>query len=140
MERHGLLFALLAAFLWGLAPVFEKLGLIRISPLAGIAIRNIAITIILLIIVFLTNVGKELLHVDLKSVVFVVIGGIIAGLLGMWSYFEALKHWEASRVVPIAGAYPLLAFIFSILFLGENLTLQKGIGVILIVSGVFLLG
>jgi len=36
MERHGLLCALLAAFLWGIAPVFEKLGLIRISPLAGL--------------------------------------------------------------------------------------------------------
>jgi len=140
MERHGLLFALLTAFLWGSAPVFEKLGLIRISPLAGITIRSIAITIILLIIVLLTNVGEEIAHVDFKSVVFVVIGGIIAGLLGMWSYFEALKHWEASIVVPIAGAYPLFAFIFSIIFLGENLTLPKGIGVILIASGVVLLG
>ena len=140
MERHGVLLALLTAFLWGSAPVFEKLGLIRISPLAGITIRSIAITIILLIIVLLTNVGEEIAHVDFKSVVFVVIGGIIAGLLGMWSYFEALKHWEASIVVPIAGAYPLFAFIFSIIFLGENLTLQKGIGVVLIASGVVLLG
>lgn len=140
MERHGFLFALLAAFLWGIAPVFEKLGLIRISPLAGITIRNISITIILLIIVFLTNSAKELVHVDLKTVVFVVIGGILAGLLGMWSYFEALKYWEASRVVSIAGAYPLIAFIFSMIFLGETLTLQKGIGVILIVSGIVLLG
>jgi len=140
MERHGLLFALFAAFLWGLAPVFEKLGLIRISPLVGLTIRNIAITIIVLIIALFTNVGKEIVHADFKSVLFVVIGGIIAGLLGMWSYFEALKHWEASRVVPIAGAYPLFAFILSMVFLGENLTLQKGIGVILIVSGVVLLG
>jgi len=140
MERYGLLFALLAAFLWGLAPVFEKLGLIRISPLAGVTIRSIAITIILLIMVFLTNLGKELVHVDFKTVVFLVVSGIIAGLLGMWSYFKALKVWEASSVVPIVGVYPLLAFIFSMLFLGENLTLQKGIGVILIVSGVVLLG
>jgi len=140
MERHGLLFALVAAFLWGSAPVFEKLGLIKMSPLVGLTIRNIAITIIVLIIALFTNVGKEIVHADFKSVVFVVIGGIIAGLFGMWSYFEALKHWEASRVVPIAGAYPLFAFILSMVFLGENLTLQKGIGVILIVSGVVLLG
>lgn len=140
MGKHGLLFALLAAFLWGLAPVFEKLGLIKISPLAGLTIRNIAITIIVLIIALFTNVGKEIVSADFKTVAFVVIGGIIAGLLGMWSYFEALKHWEASRVVPIAGIYPLFAFLFSMLLLGENLTLQKGIGVILIVGGVMLLG
>jgi len=42
--------------------------------------------------------------------------------------------------VPIVGAYPLFAFLFSLLLLGEQLTLQKGIGVILIVGGVILLG
>lgn len=140
MERHGLLFALLAAFLWGMAPVFEKLGLIRISPLAGLTIRNIAITIAVLIIALFTNAGKEITHADFKTVAYVVIGGIIAGLLGMWSYFEALKHCEASRVAPIVGTYPLFAFIFAMIFLGETLTLQKGIGVLLIVGGVFLLG
>jgi transporter family protein len=66
--------------------------------------------------------------------------GIVAGLLGMWSYFSAMKYWEASRVVPIVGAYPLFAFLFSLHLLGEQLTLQKGIGVILIVGGVILLG
>ena len=105
MERHGLLCALLAAFLWGMAPVFE-----------------------------------EIIHADFKTVAYVVIGGIIAGLLGMWSYFEALKHCEASRVAPIVGTYPLFAFIFAMIFLGEPLTLQKGIGVLLVVGGVFLLG
>jgi len=140
MGKHGFIFALLAAFLWGLAPVFEKLGLVKISPLAGLTIRNIAITVIALIIVLFTNVGKEIIHADFKSVLFVVTGGILAGLLGIWSYFESLKHWEASRVVPIAGAYPLFAFILSMIFLEEKLTLEKGIGVILIISGVFLLG
>jgi len=68
MERHGLLFALLAAFLWGMAPVFEKLGLTKISPLAGLTIRNIAITIAVLIITLFTNAGKEIIHADFKTV------------------------------------------------------------------------
>lgn len=140
MEKYGLLYALLAAFLWGLAPVFEKLGLIKISPLSGLTIRTTAITIILLIIVFLANSGKEIVNVDFKTFVYLVVSGIIAGLLGMWSYFKALKYWESSRVVPIVGAYPLFAFILSLILLGEKITLQKVIGVILIVSGVVLLG
>jgi transporter family protein len=140
MNRSGLLYALLAAVLWGIAPVFEKLGLIHISPLAGLAIRTVSATVILILIMLFTNVHTEILQADARTVGFLIMSGIVAGLLGMWSYFSAMKYWEASRVVPIVGAYPLFAFLFSLLLLGEQLTLQKGIGVILIVGGVILLG
>ena len=140
MERYGLAYALLAALLWGSAPVLEKLGLVKISPLAGLAIRTITITIILVVIALFTDMAKEIVRVDSRSLFFLVVSGIIAGLLGMLAYFKALKCWEASRVVPIVGAYPLFAFLFALLFLGEKLTLQKALGVLLVVSGVFLLG
>jgi len=140
MERSGLAYALLAAMLWGSAPVLEKLGLVKISPLAGLAIRTITITIILVAIALFTDMAKEIVRVDSRSLFFLVVSGIIAGLLGMLAYFKALKCWEASRVVPIVGAYPLFAFLFALLFLGEKLTLQKALGVLLVVGGVFLLG
>jgi transporter family protein len=140
MERYGLAYALLAALLWGSAPVLEKLGLVKISPLAGLAIRTITITVILVVIALFTDMAKEIVRVDSRSLFFLVVSGIIAGLLGMLAYFKALKCWEASRVVPIVGAYPLFAFLFALLFLGEKLTLQKALGVLLVVSGVFLLG
>ena len=140
MERYGLAYALLAALLWGSAPVLEKLGLVKISPLAGLAIRTITITVILVVIALFTDMAKEIVRVDSRSLFFLVVSGIIAGLLGMLAYFKALKCWEASRVVPIVGAYPLLAFLFALLFLGEKLTLQKALGVLLVVSGIFLLG
>lgn len=140
MERSGLAYALLAALLWGSAPVLEKLGLVKISPLAGLAIRTITITIILVAIALFTDMAKEIVRVDSRSLFFLVVSGIIAGLLGMLAYFKALKCWEASRVVPIVGAYPLFAFLFALLFLGEKLTLQKALGVLLVVGGVFLLG
>ena len=139
MGKEGLLFAILTAFLWGSSPIIEKMGLTRVGPLAGVTIRSISITIILIFIIFSTNLGNQLVQVDLKSVVLIIIGGIISGLIGQWSYFKALKYWEASRVVPIAGSYPLIAFLFSLIFLKEELTLQKIMGVILVVVGVVFL-
>src|SRR4030043_1228639 len=130
MNRSGLLYALLATILWGIAPVFEKLGLIHISPLAGLTIRTVSATVILILIVLFTNVHTEIIRADSRTVTFLIISGIIAGRLGTWSYFKALKYCEVSRVVPIVGAYPLFAFLFSLLLLGEKITLQKGIGVI----------
>jgi transporter family protein len=140
MNRSGLLYALLATVLWGIAPVFEKLGLAHISPLAGLAIRTISATVVLLLIMLFTNVHAEILRADFRTIGFLILSGVVAGLLGMWLYFSAMKYWEASRVVPIVGAYPLIAFLFSLFLLGEQLTLQKGIGVVLVVVGVTLLG
>ena len=60
-------------------------------------------------------------------------------LLKKVAYFKALKYSESSRVVPIAGTYPLIALITSIIFLKEELTLAKAIGTLLVVVGIFLL-
>jgi len=139
MLGHGFFFALLTAILWGLSPVFEKTALLRISPLAGAGLRSLSIAAIFLIILLAGGYHRELFRVDPKTITLIVCGGIISGLIGQWTYFSALKHWEASRVVPIVGTYPLFALTFSLIFLGEQLTWQKGTGIFLVILGVILL-
>jgi transporter family protein len=139
MGWHGFLFALLTALLWGIAPVFEKSALLKISPLAGVTLRSISIAVIFSVIILSGGYQKELFRIDSKTFALIVCGGIISGLIGQWTYFHALKYWKASRVVPIVGIYPLFAFIFSLTFLGERLTIEKGIGVFLVVLGIILL-
>jgi transporter family protein len=139
MDKYGFLFSLLAAVLWGLTPVVEKLGLARATPIVGVAIRSVAIAVILIGIIIFGGCWQAVKAVDAKTAFYLILGGIMAGLCGQWAYFKALKYWESSRVVPIAGAYPLVALVTSILFLGEELTLAKAIGTMLVVAGVILL-
>jgi transporter family protein len=65
--------------------------------------------------------------------------GMFSGLLGQWTYYKALKYAEASRVVPIVGGYPLIAFALAVLLLGESITAQKLGGAALVVAGIVLL-
>lgn len=139
MSKYSFAFAILTAFLLGLAPQFAKLGLDKINPLAGVTLRSIGITTVLVTVLFASGKGKELMQIDLKTASFIITGGILAGAIGHWTYFRALKYGEVSRVVPIVGSYPLFAFLLSLLLLGEKLTLGKGLGVVLIVLGIFLL-
>lgn len=44
-----LLFATLAMLLWGIVPIFGKLGLVELSPFAGLAIRSFIISGLLLV-------------------------------------------------------------------------------------------
>lgn len=136
----GFLFALITALIWGLAPVFEKMGMRgRIDPYLGVVIRTIPITIASVSGLFFMGRVRELATADPRSMVMVILGGLLAGFVGQIAYYSALKHGEASIVVPLAATYPLVTLIISILFLGETVTMQKIAGIALIVGGVALL-
>lgn len=134
-------FAILAAVIWGFAPALEKVGLkgASMDPFLGVFIRTIPILLFATIGVLVMGKLGEVASVDLKSALFVGAGGLVAGLLGQFAFYSALKWGEASVVVPIAATYPLVALIVSVLFLGEALTIQKVIGIGLVVGGVALL-
>jgi len=54
----------------------------------------------------------------------------------MLSLFFAINKGEASRVLPVVGAViPISAFFLSIFFLGENLGLRGGVGIVLLIFG-----
>lgn len=94
--------ALLASFFWGMSPVFEKIGLFKLDPLAAIFIRSISVTILVGAYFTTYNGGwSRFANSDKKAIVFALIGGIFSALIGQWFYFKALKSGNTSTVVPI---------------------------------------
>jgi transporter family protein len=133
-------FAMLTSLIWGLAPAFEKIGLGgRIDPYLGVVIRTIPIALVGLFGLALMGRLDTMAQVDIKSALFVMTGGFLAGFLGQVAFYSALKSGEASIVVPLAATYPLVALVISVIFLGEAFTWQKLAGISLIVGGVVLL-
>ena len=129
---------LLTALLWGSSPILEKIGLGKTDPLTAVTIRSLAVTVILLIFITATGKIRDILSVDLKSVAIFSISGFLAGFLGMWTYFGALKLGATSKIVPIAAAYPLVTAILSVIILREGVTVVRLIGTLLIISGIWL--
>jgi transporter family protein len=129
---------ILTALLWGSSPILEKIGLTKIEPMTAVAIRSFAISIVLAGVLGLTGKIKELIAVDIKTLFLFALSGILAGLLGMWTYFGALKLQPASKIVPIAATYPLVTATLSILILREGVTLARLLGTILIIMGIWL--
>ena len=139
MSYQAFLFALLTAALWGIATVLDKLALARLQPLVGVAARSVAISVVAVAALAATMRERAWEGVDARSWMFVIMSGMCSGLLGQWTYYKALKYAEASRVVPIVGGYPLIAFALAVLFLGESITPQKLGGAMLVVAGIVLL-
>lgn len=128
--------ALLTALLWGIAPVFDKLGLGKATPLAALSVRTVVVAIGLLVFFVASGGYREFANLDARSVFYIALGALAAGLVGQFVYFHALKLGEAARVVPIAATYPLVAALLSITFLKEPVTPGKILGAVLIVLGV----
>jgi transporter family protein len=129
---------IVTALLWGITPIIEKIGLAKVDPLVGVTIRSAIVTAGLFILTFLLGKGNALAQLDGKSILIFGASGMMAGLLGMWTYYTALKMEATSKIVPIAACYPLVTALLSVLILKEGVTLPRVIGTALIVTGIWL--
>ncbi len=133
--------ALLAAFCWGFAPVLEKAGLRGTAdPAIGVIVRTLGVLIgALLFVPFLPKLAGRFSDLTLRNWIYLCLGGLIASIIGQLCFYRALKIGEVSRVVPIGASYPVLAFLLGVLFFGESFTWSKMCGIVLVISGVYLL-
>lgn len=130
--------AILTAFVWGFVPLLEKMGLVKVAPLVGLFYRSLGVLIgILFLGIFLKP--QEIKAIDLRSALLLIIGGFLASFAAQICFYHGLKIGEVSRVVPISGSYPLIAFVLGIIFLGESLSPAKIIGVASIILGIWVL-
>ncbi len=136
---NAFLWAVLAGCVWGVVPILEKVGLNRVEPFIGLFYRSLGVVIgIVLLGAFIVK-PHEIRSVDIKTALILTLSGFLASYVAQIMFYHALKFGEVSRVVPVAGAFPFIAFILGITILGESLTMIKAAGMLLIISGVYLL-
>jgi transporter family protein len=132
-----ILLLIVTTLLWGFTPILEKVALTKVDPLVGVTIRSALVTAGLFILTFLVGKGRALMEVDGRSFLLFGASGMMAGLLGMWTYYAALKMEATSKIVPIAASYPLVTALLSVLILREEVTLPRVVGTAFIVIGIW---
>ena len=136
---NAILWAILTACIWGVVPVLEKLGLSKTEPFTALFFRCLGVIIgIFLLGIFIVK-PHQMKQVDPKAIGLLVLSGFLASFVAQIAFYHGLKIGEVSRVVPISGTYPLIAFILGIFVLGEAVTVHKIIGMLFVISGVWLL-
>lgn len=138
-----LIFAILAGIAWGVGGYFEKAGLkaMGIPPIAGITLRT-AVALLLLGVLSIPA-WKEIANPsDGKAWLMIIIGGgIIAGSLGMWSFYSALSVSENLGItLAIAFAFSPVAGTVLGLFRGDQpMDWKIAAGLTAIVAGIVLI-
>ncbi|MFA5315195.1 MAG: EamA family transporter, partial [Candidatus Omnitrophota bacterium] len=83
-------FALMTALVWGLVPVFEKMGLSRLTPAAGIFVRCLAVSSgAIVLLVARPQILSELAHTPLRNIGLIVFGGFTANFIGQLLFYNA---------------------------------------------------
>jgi len=134
------LFALLTAICWGVGGYFEKKGLHigNLSPQMGITIRTCIAFIILAIVSF--PQWRTVTQAGSKALLYMIIGGgVVAGAVGMFCCYTAIKGAPLTRIMPIAFTSPLFGALMGVMFNGEPLTIKTVAGMVLTVGGIILL-
>ncbi|OQX87532.1 MAG: hypothetical protein B6D55_02955 [Candidatus Omnitrophica bacterium 4484_70.2] len=138
MNIMGWLLMVITVLCWGVSPLLEKEALKRVGPLNGLFIRNLTIFLFFLFYFFCSGRLKEVANISGKEVILFAISGVLAGFLGMYTYFTLLKTAPVSKIVPLVSTYPLITAILGMCILNEEVSLARILGIVLIITGVFL--
>jgi transporter family protein len=132
-------YAIIAMMLWGIAPIFGKLGLTQLDPLTALTLRSLIITLLLLIFATFGGYWTNIASAGSREVLFIGLEGLCAALLGQLAYYYALKYGEVGKVSPVVAAFPLVALTLAIVVMGEKITVWKMAGAATIVAGMIML-
>lgn len=133
-----LLYAVGSALFAGLTSILAKCGIRKTDSTVATAIRTIVVLIFAWIMVFVVGSQGTLLDIPAKSLVFLVLSGLATGASWL-CYFYALQRGPIDKVVPIDKSSTVMTILLAALLLGESVTLTKGVGVVLIAAGTFLM-
>lgn len=128
------IYALLAALFAALTAIFAKIGIKNVDTDLATAIRTIVVLILAWGIVFFRGGINSINLLTKNNLIFLVLSGIATGLSWIF-YFKALQMGKVSQVVAVDKLSVALAILFSIIFLGESLTLKTAIGAACIILG-----
>lgn len=133
-----ILFAFGSAFLAGLTSILAKCGIKNMDSNVATALRTIVILIFSWIMVFISGVHNSIFDINTKTLIFLILSGIATGASWL-CYFKALQIGDINKIIPIDKSSTILTMLMAFILLGEEINLIKGIAMILIGLGTYLM-
>lgn len=133
-----IVFAFGSALFAGLTAVLAKCGIRETDADVATAIRTIVVLLFSWLMVLIVGSASTITTLSGKTWVFLVLSGLATGASWL-CYFRALQLGDINKVVPIDKSSIILTILLALIFLGEPISLLKGIAVVLIGLGTFLM-
>ena len=131
-------FALASALFAGVTAVLAKIGVEAIPVPLATLIRSAAILALMAAVTAATRSWPGAANLNRRSVVFLVLSGLTAGLSWL-CYYRALKTGPVSVIAPFEKLSLVIAVFLAVVFLGERLSAWQWLGAGLMAAGAILL-
>lgn len=133
MNKKAFFFVILAGVLWGTSGIFVKsLSVYGFDTWQLTAVRGLGSVLLLAAVLLIRD--PSLFRVKLgELVLYVFLGAALFGTSAF--YFASLQMTSISTAVVLMYTAPVLVMIFSVAFLGEKMSLMKGVAVALMLLG-----
>ena len=132
------LYAFGSALFAGLTAVLAKCGIRKTDSTVATAIRTIVVLVFSWLMVFLVGSQSQITQLGGKTLLFLILSGLATGASWL-CYFRALQIGDINKVVPVDKSSTVLTILLAAIFLQEGVSLPKGIGIVLIAAGTFLM-
>ncbi|RAK69505.1 EamA family transporter [Hymenobacter edaphi] len=132
------IYALLSAFFAALTAVLAKIGIKGVDSNLATAVRTAVVLVLAWAVVYVRGGLGQLQLLTRTNLLFLGLSGLATGLSWL-CYFRALQLGNVSQVAPVDKLSVALAIGLSVLFLGERLSWQTGLGAALIIGGTLVL-
>ena len=133
-----ILFAFGSALFAGLTSILAKCGIRKTDSTVATAIRTIVVLLFSWLMVFVVGSQGTVRAISGKTLLFLALSGLATGASWL-CYFRALQLGDVNKVVPIDKSSTVLTILLAAIFLQEGVSLPKGIGIVLIAAGTFLM-
>ena len=133
-----MIYAVGSAFFAGITAILAKCGIRKTDSTVATAIRTAVVLIFSWLMVFVVGSQGTIPAIGGRTLLFLVLSGLATGASWL-CYFKALQLGDVNKVVPIDKSSTVLTIILAAIFLQEGVSLPKGIGVVLIAVGTFLM-
>ena len=133
-----ILFAFGSALFAGLTAILAKRGIRKTDSTVATALRAIVVLAFSWLMVFVVGSQSTLRDISGKTLLFLTLSGLATGASWL-CYYKALRLGDINKVVPIDKSSTVLTILLAAIFLREGVSLPKGIGVVLIAVGTYLM-
>ena len=131
-------FAFGSALFAGLTSLLAKCGIRKTDSTAATALRTIVVLLFSWLMVFLAGSQRQIKNIDLKTILFLTLSGLATGASWL-CYFKALQLGDINKVVPVDKSSTIMTILMAAVLLQEEITRFKGIGVVLIAVGTYMM-
>lgn len=133
-----MVYALGSSFFAGITAILAKCGIKKTDSDVATAIRTAVVLAFSWLMVFVTGSERGITEISGRTFLFLVLSGLATGASWL-CYFHALQKGDINKVVPIDKSSTVLTILLALIFLGEGLSIEKAVCVVLIGVGTMLM-